>query len=122
MQSSPTVPRCARSERSPDAEQLELGEVLKVDGMAAADEHTDADWKAAADAAIAQLAATGQVFTSFDLDALGVPAPDKSARYGPRFLAASKAGLIVATGYAKSRRPTTHASIVRTWVGAEAAR
>ena len=98
--------------------QLTIGDALKDAGMATADRHADDGWKAAADDAIAALAATGAKFTAYDVAQAGVPEPDNPARWGPRFGAAARAGLIESVGYAPSRRPSVHASIAHVWRGA----
>lgn len=89
-----------------------------VDGRTRADENADAWWKATADQAIRALAETGRVFDAYALAEAGVPEPDHPSRWGPRFLAAARAGVIVPAGYASSRRPATAGSAVRVWRGA----
>jgi hypothetical protein len=89
-----------------------------ADGRTRADENTDAWWRSVADQAIRALAETGDVFDAYSLHEHGVPEPDHPARWGPRFLAAARAGVIVPAGYASSRRPKTAGSAVRVWRGA----
>lgn len=99
--------------------QLALGEVLKQDGMARADESTDPWWRACAMQAVEAEAASGRVFQSYDLVlryGLAEP-PSGPNAWGSLFGAAAKAGLIQAVGYAPSARPTTAKSAVRTWRG-----
>lgn len=93
----------------------------QVDGLTRADENTDAFWRATADQAIRARAETGRVFDAYALAEDGVPEPDHPSRWGPRFLAAARAGVIVPAGYASSRRPATAGSAVRVWRGARAA-
>ena len=98
------------------------GEAGKQAGMDEAAEHTDLDWAAQCDAAIRVAARLGLPFQAADLVQAGLlPEPDHPNRWGPRFLAASRAGVITSTGFAPSKRPTVHRSICRTWKGAHAA-
>lgn len=70
--------------------------------------------RAAVDAAIRQLAATGRPFSSNDARPLhNVSGPV----VGAAFTAAAKAGLIVRTGYEPSTDPGTHGHPVATWIG-----
>jgi hypothetical protein len=98
--------------------QMTLGEALKEIGTTRADLAADPDWKATADAAIDQLAATGQPFTADDVRALGVPDPDSRKAWGARFLSASRAGRIIRVGYVPSKRPSVHAHPIAQWRGA----
>ncbi len=96
------------------------GEALKAEGMAVAAANTDDGWRDRCDAGIAELARRGEPFQAADLADHGVPEPDHPNRWGPRLLAASKAGLIEAVGYAPSKRPSTACSAVRVWRGTAA--
>ena len=70
--------------------------------------------RAAVDAAIRQLAATGRPFSSNDARPLhNVSGPV----VGAAFTAAAKAGLIKRTGYEPSTDPGTHGHPVATWIG-----
>jgi hypothetical protein len=76
------------------------------------------DDRAAVDAAIAQLAASGQPFSANDARPLhNVTGPV----VGAAFQAAAKSGLIVRVGYEASTDPGTHAHPVATWRGSKAA-
>lgn len=100
-------------------EQLELGQVLKEDGMRRAAESSDPWWRSCAMQAVEAEAATGRVFQSYDLVLrYGLPEPPSGPNaWGSLLGSAAKAGLIVAVGYAPSSRPTTAKSAVRTWRG-----
>lgn len=101
------------------SEQLTIGEALKQDGMARADDSTDNWWRQTCDRAIAEAAASGRPFQAFDLcEWYGLPEPRHPNQWGPRLSAAAKHGVIVATGWAESHRPTTAKSAVRVWRGA----
>jgi hypothetical protein len=72
------------------------------------------DERAAVDAAIRQLAATGRPFSSNDARSLhGIKGPV----VGAAFSAAAKAGLIRRVGYEASTSPETHAHPVAMWLG-----
>lgn len=99
------------------------GRRAKTQGMAAADAGTDVTWQEACDAAIAVMARRGVVFQAADLIAEGlVDEPDHPNRWGGRFVAAARAGVIESCGYAQSKRATVHASICRTWIGTTTSR
>lgn len=102
-------------------EQLTLADALKADGMARADAGTDDWWRSCCDRAIRQAATTGRPFQAWDLtEWYGLPEPRHPNQWGPRLSAAAKQGVIVAAGWAESKRPTTAKSAVRTWVGVAA--
>lgn len=99
------------------------GRRAKADGMATADANTPAAWARTCDAAIRTMAARGTVFQAADLVREGlVGEPDHPNRWGPRLLAAARAGVIEHAGYAQSIRATVHRSICRQWVGTETTR
>ncbi|MFG2307632.1 hypothetical protein ACGFS9_02915 [Streptomyces sp. NPDC048566] len=101
----------------------EAGEAAKADGMALAEAHTPIEWADACSAAIELMARRGVEFQAADLIAEGlVDEPDSPNRWGPAFLRAAAAGVIEASGYAKSKRATVHSSICRTWTGTAAYR
>lgn len=89
-----------------------------ADGVEQADRRTDWRWARVCDEAIAELAADGRPFECADLTDLGVPQPDHPNRWGPRFRAAAKAGVIRSHSYGPSRRPSRRESLTRFWVGA----
>jgi hypothetical protein len=96
------------------------GELAKQAGMALAAANTDPDWAAQCDEVIRIAAATGLTFQAADLVLAGVISePDHPNRWGPRFLAAHRAGVITKVGFAQSKRPTVHRSICRTWKGTQ---
>ncbi len=101
----------------PPDEQLELGQLLRDEGVAAANEGGDSWWTDCCDRGIAELARRGQPFQAVDLVELGVPEPDHANRWGGRLYAAARAGVVECVGYAPSKRATTKASIVRVWRG-----
>jgi hypothetical protein len=88
-----------------------------LDGQARADANTDDWWKATVDQAIRFLAGTGRPFDAYAVSELGVPDPDHPNRWGPRFTAAARAGVIEPIGYTKGRRPTVASAAVRIWRG-----
>jgi hypothetical protein len=99
------------------------GRRAKQDGMGAADAATDADWATRCDAAIEEMARRGQPLQAADLiEQQLVGEPDRSAQWGPRFLAASRAGLIAQAGAVASKRATVHSSLCRQWIGTVPAR
>ena len=86
-----------------------------------ADENADSEWKEAADDVIANFADIGLAFTSDDvvesLELRNVNTHNLSA-LGPRFLAASRTGVIRKTGRrVQSRIPRRHRELVE-WIGA----
>jgi hypothetical protein len=91
----------------------------KAQGIARADAAADPDARAAIDAAIVRLAATGEEWSANELRA-HVPGIT-GAIMGARFSAAAKAGLIRDTGKrVPSTLGSTHAHEVRVWVGVAA--
>jgi hypothetical protein len=115
------------SHTSPATDALPVASVLdelraraaarQVDGVTRADENADDWWKSSVDQAIRYLAETGRVFDAYAVAELGVPEPDHPNRWGSRFKAAARDGVIVPVGYARSRRPTVAGAAVRTWRG-----
>lgn len=93
------------------------GEAAKVRGMARVGQ-LDPEWSARADEAIRKMAKRGEVFQAVDLIAEGlVDEPPHPNCWGPRFLAASRAGVIESAGIAQSKRATVHRSLCRAWQG-----
>jgi hypothetical protein len=92
------------------------GSRLKSEGMALADAAEGDDWKARADRAIRELAASGQDFGAEDVRAIAGN-PSRPNAFGSRFLAAARAGLIVKVGYRNSLRPSLHSHPVAVWRG-----
>lgn len=98
------------------------GEAAKTRGMARIGQ-LDPEWSARADEAIRTMAKRGDVFQAADLIAEGlVDEPPHPNCWGPRFLAASRAGVIEAAGTAQSKRATVHRSLCRAWQGTAAYR
>jgi len=94
------------------------GELLKANGMAAADAAEGSDWKHRADLAIEALAKTGAEFTAVEVREKAGDAARPNA-FGARFNAAAGAGLIRKVGCRNSTRPTLHAHPVAVWRGAK---
>lgn len=98
----------------------EAGRAAKVAGMAQADANTPVAWAAACDAAIELMARRGVVFQAADLIAEGlVDEPDHPNRWGPRFAAAARNGVIQPAGYASSKRRTVRSSACKQWIGVQ---
>lgn len=93
-----------------------LSAALRDHGIDQADQNTDTWWKSCADRAIEYLAASGQPFSADHVAAL-IPAPDHPCRWGGRFHAAVRAGVIVPIGYTLSARPSRHRGVQRMYVG-----
>lgn len=94
------------------------GERAKADGMARAAARTPIPWAEACDNAIAEMAKRGVPFQASDLIREGlVDEPDHPARWGARFAAASRAGVIRHAGVVPSSRATVHRSLCRQWIG-----
>jgi hypothetical protein len=96
-----------------------LGERLKNDGMAEADQATDDDWKERCDDAIDEMARRGLPFQASDLVELGlVEEPANHHQWGPRFCYAARRGVIREAAASKSRRTASRSSRLVTWIGA----
>lgn len=75
-------------------------------------------WAGICDAAIEQLAATGEEFTAYDLvTRLDVPEPPHPNHWGRRLQIASRRGVIAKVRYCRSHRRTVAGSAVAVWVG-----
>jgi hypothetical protein len=94
-----------------------LGAARKQAGMARADEHADAEWKARVDEAIEDLAATGERFTAEDVRAIAGDPPDHPNAMGARFNAAARRRLIRKVGYQLSNRASLHRHPIAVWEG-----
>lgn len=93
------------------------GEAAKTAGMARVGK-LDPEWAARCDKAIREMARRGVVFQAADLVAEQlVDEPPHPNCWGPRFLAASRAGVVEAAGIAQSKRTTVHRSLCRAWQG-----
>ncbi len=93
-----------------------LSAALRDHGIHQADENTDSWWKSCADRAIDYLAATGEPFSADHVAAL-VPEPDHPCRWGARFHAAVRAGVVRPVGYVLSERPSRHRGVQRLYRG-----
>lgn len=90
--------------------------------LAQIDCNTDDWWRSCALAGLEYLAATARPFTAYDLTSLGVPEPQHPNQWGPVMSTAAHAGMIRHAGYVPSLRPSVHRSVVRQWIGAQAAK
>lgn len=98
------------------------GQRAKQQGMARAAENTPTAWADACDRAIQEMARRGRPFQAADLIAEGlVDEPDHPNRWGARFSAAARRGIIRDAGAVPSKRATVHKSLCRQWIGAHAA-
>lgn len=102
------------------AEQLELGQALRDEGVARVEAASDDQDRAVIDQAIRAVAERGEPFSANDVRPL-LPPGIRPALVGARFLAASKRRQIVKVGWVPSTDPGTHAHPVALWVAAEAA-
>lgn len=75
-----------------------------------------ADWKNAASAVLARLAASGEPFTTDDVWA-ALPHPPEPRAIGALIRAAAHAGRIRRVGWRASSRPECHARPVAMWTG-----
>lgn len=93
-----------------------LSAALRDYNIAKADAGTDGWWKSCADRAIDYLAALDYPFSADHVAAL-VPEPDHPCRWGARFHAAVRAGVIRPVGYVLSERPSRHRGVQRLYRG-----
>ena len=109
------------STSSPTANRINpaAGERLKAQGMAEADDATEADWKEECDDAIATMARRRIPFQASDLIDQGlVREPHNHHQWGPRFAHAARRGVIREVAATKSRRTASRSSRLVTWIGA----
>ena len=86
--------------------------------MDRADAGTDEWWRECCDRAIADAAASGQEFQSWDLVLrYGLAEPRDHHQWGPRFAKAAADGVIEWVRYEKSIRPNTRRSVLSVWRG-----
>lgn len=96
------------------------GNRAKAAGIAQAHANTPTSWRTACDAAIELMARRGVVFQAADLIKEGlVDEPDHPNRWGPRFAAAARNGVIQPAGYASSKRRTVRSSACKQWIGVQ---
>ena len=104
-------------------DQLAEGRARRDQAIDQADDHADPDWKDHARRVLAELAATGQRFTTDELwrrlDAAGIVTHERRA-LGGIVRQAVNAGLIAPVGWAESTRPEAHAAPKRVYLGAGA--
>ncbi len=92
------------------------GTDLREDGVGRVDAAEPEDWKARADRAILELAATREPFSADDVrDRAGDPVHPNAM--GARLLAAAKRGSIERVGLIRSTRPSCHAHLNPAWKG-----
>lgn len=97
---------------------VEEGRRLRDQGVRTAEHGLDTRWRVAAEAVIAQLAATRQPFTSDHVTARVGPAlGSATGGMGAVIRGAATRGLIRAAGYVTSSRPEAHGRPIRQWVG-----
>lgn len=106
----------ARRAESAPLSLAALSAALRDYNLAKANDGTNAWWKSCADAAIDYLAALDYPFSADHVAAL-VPEPDHPCRWGARFHAAVRAGVVVPIGYTLSNRPSRHRGVQRLYVG-----
>ena len=95
------------------------GRILREEGIARANNSTDAWWRSCADAANRYLAALDEPFSADHVAAL-VPEPDHPCRWGGRFNAAVRDGVIRPVGYVLSTPPSRHRGVQRLYRGGAA--
>ena len=109
------------STSSPTANRINpvVGERLKAQGIAEADDATEADWKSECDDGIAEMARRKVPFQASDLIDQGlVREPPNHHQWGPRFAYAARRGVIREVAATKSRRTASRSSRLVTWIGA----
>jgi hypothetical protein len=95
-----------------------VGDRLKAQGMAEADDNTDDDWKSECDEGIAAMARRGIPFQAHDLVDQGlVREPANHHQWGPRFAYAARRGVIREVAAVKSKRTASRSSRLVTWIG-----
>lgn len=91
---------------------------LRDRGVETALNGADSRARGAAERALADLAASGVVFTSDDLhERIGHPLACKPSVMGSLFLSAARAGKIEHVGHTRSTRPSSHGREIKTWRG-----
>jgi hypothetical protein len=105
-------------QRSFEAYARELAENARDTGAARALSVDPTGFRAAAEQAIEDLAASGVVFSAEDVRRRTGP-PESDGAMGAAFLAASKRHRIVPVGLVQASRVTRHRSVLRTWIGRE---
>ena len=101
------------------ADQLTLDQARadRDAGMDVATYATDVAWTAAADRAIADLAATGRPFDAETVRSIVGPPVGSHNAMGPRFMAAARDGLIVRHGARQATRTEAAGRWLTVWIG-----
>lgn len=88
-------------------------------GPQRADTGRDDWWWSGAMQALQALAATGRIFTAYDLTAepYAIPEPDHCCRWGALLRTGHTRGLITPVGATISQRPQRAGGLTRTWRG-----
>lgn len=100
--------------------QLSIDDALAArdHGMETAEHATDIAWREACDRTIEQLADTGTAFTAEDVRRIvGAPVAASANAMGPRFMAASRRGVIEPAGWVTAGRTEAHGRPLRRWRG-----
>lgn len=92
------------------------------DGVQAAHVFSPDAWRVDAEAALHELAASGDVFTIDDLRRAGIPDPDKPQRWGALFAVMRNVGVIECAGAQEHRIKAGDAQLIRQWRGSASAR
>lgn len=109
--------------REPQQLDLLKGLDYKEQGMTAAIEHAEADWKSRFASTVARLASYGVPFTSEDvLEVVGLPTGsigvNRNNAVGAMMNAAARAGVIRKTGRRlHSKRTVSHGAELTEWIG-----
>jgi hypothetical protein len=105
----------------PPRQDLQEGRQRRDEGMEAAGSTVPgaiaSAWRTAAQDALKRLVATGRAFSADDLVEIAGE-PPRPNMLGPLFAQAARRDEIVAVGYTQGKRPSAHARVQRTWLGA----
>lgn len=117
--SDPAVPVAPEASGQLTIEQsLDEGQRRRDRGQQAALLSSSVGWKALAERAIAELAATGQPFTAEDLrERVGRPLGSSDNCMGAVFGTAARAGIIEPIAYTQAKRPEAAGRVLRVWRG-----
>lgn len=98
-------------------DMLKQAATLALQGaLARVEAGAPADWKTAAEAVLAGLAATGKPFTTDEVWAM-LPQPPEPRALGALMRHAARAGKIRRVGWRASSRPECHCRPVAMWTG-----
>ena len=98
-----------------EPDQLELGEVLRDEGIARVEANHGNDWAQRADDAIAALVSRRLPFTADDVREMAGDPPHPNL-LGARLRAWSQSGRIVHWGWQRATRAERHASVLGVWI------